>query len=234
MPDVKRDAAAAGRRGRKALETRRRIRDAARDLFVRQGYTATTMREIADRADVAWQTVYSVFGTKAAVLSEIFDVTVAGDDLPVPMAQRPFVSEIAAARDPREKARIFAAHLRETAARTADVQTVIESAAATDPDMAQLWDTLMGQLIRGMTMAVTSLHAQGALRPDLTIERAADRLWWYAGPWAYRGLVLARGWSLDEYEAWLAETLYTQLMTLPAPPDPSGKADRHPTRDAPG
>ncbi len=225
MPDVKREAAAAadgGRRARKALETRRRIRSAARDLFVRQGYTATTMRAIAASADVAWQTVYSVFGTKAALLSEIFDVTVAGDDQPVPMAQRPFVSEIAAASDPREKARIFAAHLRETTARTADVQGVIESAAATDADMAQLWAELMDQLIRGMTMAVTALHAQGALRPDLALQRAADRLWWYAGPWAYRGLVLARGWSLDEYEAWLAETLYTQLMT-PGRPDPSAE-----------
>src|SRR6266536_1894005 len=105
--------------------------------------------------------------------------------------------EIAAASDPREKARIFAAHLRETTARTAAVQGVIESAAATDADMAQLWTELMDQLIRGMTMAVTALHAQGALRPDLTLPRAADRLWWYAGPWAYRGLVLARGWSLD-------------------------------------
>jgi len=71
----------------------------------------------------------------------------------------------------------------------------------------------MHQLIQGMTMAVTALRAQGALRADLTLERAADRLWWYAGPWAYRGLVVARGWSLDEYEARLAETLSTQLMT---------------------
>jgi TetR/AcrR family transcriptional regulator, regulator of autoinduction and epiphytic fitness len=202
MPDVK--SAAAGRRARRAQQTRRRIRNAARDLFVRQGYAATTVREIAASADVAWQTVYSVFGTKAAILSEIFDVTVAGDDEPIPMAQRPFVGEIAAAGDPREKV-----------ARTADVQSVIESAAATDSDMADLWAKLMDQLSHGMTMAATHLRAQGALRADLTIERAADRLWWYAGPWAYRGLVMARGWSLDEYEAWLAETLYAQLM-MPA------------------
>lgn len=55
-------------------------------------------------------------------------MTVAGDDQPIPMAQRPFVAEIAAQADSRAKARIFAAHLRETAARTADVRSVIESA----------------------------------------------------------------------------------------------------------
>jgi hypothetical protein len=81
--------------------------------------------------------------------------------------------------------------------------------------MAALWEKLMSQLIHGMTMAVTAFRKQGVLRPDLTIERAADILWWYVGPWSYRGLVIARGWSLDEYESWLAETLYSQLMVAP-------------------
>jgi TetR/AcrR family transcriptional regulator, regulator of autoinduction and epiphytic fitness len=209
VPDVK--LAVSGRRARRALQTRRRIRTAARDLFVEQGYGATTIQQIAAEADVAWQTVYSVFGTKAAILSEVFDVTVAGDDEPIPMAERPFVRHIAQSRDPRDKARIMAAHFRETNARSADIQTVIESAAATDADMAVLWNTLMDQLIRGMTMAVTALRKQNALRADLTIEQAADRLWWYAGPWAYRGLVKARGWTLTEFENWLAETLYTRV-----------------------
>jgi TetR/AcrR family transcriptional regulator of autoinduction and epiphytic fitness len=210
MPDVK--PATSGRRARRALETRRRIRSAAYDLFVQQGYGATTIQQIAANADVAWQTVYSVFGAKAAILSEIFDVTVAGDDAPIPMSERPFVRQIADAHDPREKARIMAAHLRETNARTADIQSVIESAATTDTDMAALWDKLMQQLIHGMTMAVTALREQGALRADLTIALAADRLWWYSGPWAYRGLVISRGWSLEQFEEWLGETLYTQLM----------------------
>ena len=153
------------------------------------------------------------FRTKSAILSEIFDVTVGGDDEPIPMSERPFVRQIAEADDPREKARIMAAHVRETNARSADIQAVIESAAGTDADIAALWDRLMRQLIHGMTMAATALREQDALRADLTIARGADRLWWYWGPWAYHGLVVTRGWSLDEFEAWLAETIYTQLMS---------------------
>lgn len=215
MPEVK-PPTVPDRRARRALETRRRIRSAARDLFVEHGYGATTIQQIAAKADVAWQTVYSVFGTKAAILSEIFDVTVAGDDEPVPMAERPFVRRIAEAGDPRDKARILAANLRATNARTADIQSVIESAAANDADMAALWNTLMDQLIRGMTMAVTALRKQNALRDDLTIKKAADRLWWYAGPWAYRGLVKTRGWTLDEFESWLTEAIHTQLIVQSA------------------
>jgi TetR/AcrR family transcriptional regulator, regulator of autoinduction and epiphytic fitness len=201
-----------GRRQRQARETRRRIRAAATDLFVAQGYAATTVQQIAEKADVAWQTVYAVFATKAALLSEIFDVTVAGDDEAVPMVERPFVQEIAAAPDGPAKVALFAAHLRETNARTADVQGVIESAAATDPDMAQLWAKLMSQLTVGMTAAATGLRDQGVLRAGLTVGRAADVLSYFAGPWAYRHLVVRRGWSLDSYEAWLAESLRAQLL----------------------
>ena len=42
--------------------TRTRIIDAARDLFVEQGYARTTIADIARAADVAPQTVYWAFG----------------------------------------------------------------------------------------------------------------------------------------------------------------------------
>jgi hypothetical protein len=63
-----------------------------------------------------------------------------------------------------------------------------------------------------MTMAASSFREQGILRPGLTVTRAADILWLYVGPWAYRVLVTERGWTPDEYQTWLAGTLYTQLM----------------------
>jgi TetR/AcrR family transcriptional regulator, regulator of autoinduction and epiphytic fitness len=212
MTDVK-TPASGGRRQRRARQTRQRILEAAADLFAEQGYAATTIQQIAERADVAWQTVYSVFGTKAAVLSAVFDVAVAGDDEPVPVAERQFVQAIRDAVDPADKAAIFARHLRDSAARTAGVMSVIDAAAATDADIAELWRTLVAQGVRGMTLAATGFRDQGVLRPDLTVERAADILWLYVGPWAYRVLVAERGWTLDEYEQWLARTLCEQLLT---------------------
>jgi TetR/AcrR family transcriptional regulator, regulator of autoinduction and epiphytic fitness len=206
-------AGAEGRRQKKAKQTRRRILAAAAELFTRRGYTATTIQQVAEQADVAWQTVYSVFGTKAAILSAVFDVAVAGDDEPAPVAERPFVQAIRDAADPRDKAGILARHLRESAARTAGVVSVIESAASTDPEIAALWRTLRDQGVRGMTLAARRFQEQGVLRPGLTVTRAADILWLYVGPWAYRVLVTERGWTLDEYEAWLADTLYTQVMS---------------------
>ncbi|MDR2984351.1 MAG: TetR/AcrR family transcriptional regulator [Nocardiopsaceae bacterium] len=210
---VVKSRASGGRRERNARQTRHRILTAAADLFTRQGYAATTMQQIAERADVAWQTVYAVFGTKAAVLSAVFDVAVAGDDEPVPVAERPFVQAIKDAADPKAKAAIFASHLRESAARTARVLSVIDAAAATDPEISELWHNLVRQGVQGMTLAARGFRDQGVLRPDLSIAKAADILWIYVGPWTFRVLVTERGWTLDEYEKWLARTLHTQLLT---------------------
>ena len=219
MADVK-TPAPEGRRQKRARQTRRNILAAAHELFVRQGYARTTIQQIADQADVAWQTVYAVFGGKPAILSAVFDVAVAGDDEPVPVPERPFVQAIAEAGDPRAKMRIFARHLREAGERIAGVLSVIESAAATDPEIAGLWRELQDQRLRGMTMAARGFQEQGVLRPGLSVGRAADILWLYAGPWAYRSFVTGRGWTLDEYEAWIGDTLYHQLMS-PEAPDPA-------------
>lgn len=52
------------RRREQAEETRRRILDAAQDLFLTHGYTAATIESIANDAQVAAQTVYAGFGNK--------------------------------------------------------------------------------------------------------------------------------------------------------------------------
>lgn len=211
MPDVKAPTSG-GRREKRSRETRRRIVAAAHALFVAQGYAATTIQQIAEHGDVAWQTVYSVFGTKAAILSAVFDVAVAGDDEPVAVPDRPFVQAIRETARAEDKARIFARHLRQAAERTATVISVIESAASTDPEIAQLWSTLQDQRLRGMAMATAAFAEQGVLRSELSEPQAADVLWFYTGPWAYRAFVTDRGWTLDQYESWLAATLHSQLL----------------------
>lgn len=53
-----------GLRERKKRDRRRRIEDVAIDLFVRQGYDATTIEQIAAAADIAPRTFFSYFATK--------------------------------------------------------------------------------------------------------------------------------------------------------------------------
>jgi TetR/AcrR family transcriptional regulator, cholesterol catabolism regulator len=60
-----------GRRERHKLEAYRRIHAAAVALFRRQGYKATTIEQIAERADVARGTVFNYFPSKESLLDAL-------------------------------------------------------------------------------------------------------------------------------------------------------------------
>lgn len=51
--------------------TRRRVLDAARDLFDEVGFEATTVRNIAQRAGVSVGSVFTTFSSKADILSQV-------------------------------------------------------------------------------------------------------------------------------------------------------------------
>lgn len=61
----------AERRKRESQETRQKILDAARDLFVRKGYDATSMRAIANRIEYTPTAIYHHFANKEALISEL-------------------------------------------------------------------------------------------------------------------------------------------------------------------
>ncbi|MFE6992270.1 helix-turn-helix domain-containing protein, partial [Streptomyces pharetrae] len=81
-----------GTRRARTAANRARMLGAARDLFTAHGYTATTMKAIADRAGMAVQTLYFTFATKRAILSELVDTEIAGDTEPVATLDRPWVA----------------------------------------------------------------------------------------------------------------------------------------------
>ncbi|MGE0000418.1 MAG: helix-turn-helix domain-containing protein, partial [Ilumatobacteraceae bacterium] len=58
-------------RAKRALETRAGLLDAATALFVSQGWARTGMRDVAQLAGVAVETVYSHFPSKRALLDAV-------------------------------------------------------------------------------------------------------------------------------------------------------------------
>src|SRR5438874_2047694 len=98
---VKRRAYHSPRRAEQARATRGAVLDAARRLFVSRGYAATSIEAVAAESEVSPETVYAAFGSKRSLLSELVDVTIAGDDAPVPILERPWVGEMGAEPDPR-------------------------------------------------------------------------------------------------------------------------------------
>src|SRR3954452_18581289 len=66
-------------RDEQAALTRSRILDAASELFLERGYGRTKMKDIADTAGVARDTIHAVFGSKARMLTALIDARLVPD-----------------------------------------------------------------------------------------------------------------------------------------------------------
>ena len=214
--DVKRRYESAHRQ-EQARQTRRAILDAAAALFVDPGYAATPLTAIAAKSGVAVQTLYKVFGSKQALLSALVDVTVAGDDEPVPLADRQFVAEIRASTNARAMLGRYAQHLLETHARQAQVMLALAAAATADPDAASIWRKHLDDRRNGMTMFAGDLASTGELRPDHTVDTATDVLWLAMDVRNYDWLVRRRGWSAERFQRWYVDTVAAALLTPGSP-----------------
>jgi AcrR family transcriptional regulator len=177
-------------RQRQALQTRRLIVDAARRLFLERGYGVTTMEAIAAEAGVAVSTVYAIFKNKRAFLREIRSA------LLDQARTREIHEQARKQRDPQRRLEMIAHQSR--------LQWEFEGSM-----IAELREVKSG---RRWIMTRFVGEMKDALRPGLDAGRAASILLALAQPEVYRELVEVAGWSPDQYEAWLAETLKEQLL----------------------
>jgi len=200
-------------RQEQAQQTRRAILDAAATLFVDPGYAATALTAVAAEAGVAVQTVYKVFGSKKALLSALVDVTIAGDDEDVALAQRQFVADIRALSGARAKLERYAVHLAETHARQAPVMLALAGAATADPDAAAIWRKNLTERRHGMAMFAADLAVSGELRPEHTVETAADVLWLAMDFRNWDWLVRERGWSPERFRRWYVDTVAAAILS---------------------
>jgi AcrR family transcriptional regulator len=202
------------RRQARAQESRAAVLRAALDRFLEQGYSSTTIAQVAGDADVSVETVYKTFGNKAGLLKAVFDVAVAGDEEPVPMVERDDIQRVIAEPDAARKLALYFDHFVDTMPRTAPVQLLVRDAAATNDDAHAVWQQLRREQLEAMTQFARDLDATGQLRVPATTAR--DLLWTYHSLELYELLVLERGWSRKRYRAFLLDALVAALLTLTA------------------
>ena len=195
-------------RAEQAARTRERIVDAAGDLFVADGYPATTVRAIAERAGVAVDTVYATFGSKVRVLTALIDrrLAPAGEQS---VLDRPESRAVRDEPDPRRQIRRFADDVAEISTHVRPVLEMLRTAAAVEPDAAPVLAEMEQQRRRNMGRAVEGFAATGPLRMDE--GRAGDVVWALTSPDLARLLCDVRGWSRDEYADWLDDALARAL-----------------------
>jgi AcrR family transcriptional regulator len=194
---------ATGVKRERARATRRKIVAAATDLFVAQGYAATKLEDIAARAGVAVQTVYFHFTNKRTLLKEAVDVASVGDDEPVPLLERPFMAEIRTEPDPYQAVARWVGAGRTILERIAPIMTAVRDAAGGDEAMAEQWRVNQDQRATAHRMFATLLAEKGALKPELTVDRATDILLALNSPELFLLLTVERGWPGAEWESWI-------------------------------
>lgn len=204
-------------RAERAQETRRRILTAATQLFVERGYATTTVRDVARMAGVSVAGVELAFRTKGELLKVAVDVAIAGDDDPVPMLERAWARRVQRARDVDEVLAVTLAVLAPAQLRSAGLLAVAYEAARGDPGIAAVLDVLERNRSGTVTWIVDRLREHAPLRPDLGLKQAGDLLWSLFDPVIYLRLTASRGWSPDDYVAWLRKSIPPLLLDLSEP-----------------
>jgi AcrR family transcriptional regulator len=199
------------KRAEKARETRRRIIEAARELFIADGYGATPLQDVADRAGVAVQTIYFVFGNKRTLLKELVDVTIAGDDEPIATMDRPWFGDVLDAPTAEEHLRAQVRGTREVLTRVAPLVRMVDTAVATDADVAEIWPADERPRYEVHETAAKALVAKPGIRSDLSAEQVADVLFALLSTEMFLLLVHTRGWTPEAWETWTFHVLRDQL-----------------------
>ena len=206
-----------GTRTEQAQETRKRVIEAARRLFVRHGYATTTMRAIATEASVSVPTVELLFGTKAQLLHVVIDVAVAGDDEPIPVLSRAWAADAQSAPNLAGFLSIVAQVLSDAQARSAGVMLAAYEAAASDPDIQLLIMDRESQRERTASWIVDGVVERAGLRPGIARAGAIDTVWMLMDPAIFNRLTRHRGWSPDRYASWFADSVTRLLIDTGRP-----------------
>lgn len=191
-------------RQRQALETRRAIANAARSLFTKRGYAATSIEVVADEAGVAARTVYAIFGTKKAILGAICEEWLAEAGV------MEAVAEGMKERDLRRRLALVAQSSRRQWESERGVRAMLEGAAASDAEVARMLAGWKDDRARSLHSVVVGVEDD--LRREIDHQRAGAIIRALTSAEVYAELVGGEGWTPDEYELWLSGLLSGVLV----------------------
>ena len=187
-------------------QTEQRILTAATELFLADGYVATTLEAVAKRAQVGARTVYLRFGTKAALFKRVVDVAIVGDTEPVDVLGRDWMQAALTAPTAAERIAASAAAGRQIMERTGALFAVAQQAAAVEPLIAAQWQLGREQTRYAHAVFWTRMAEDGLLDPVLDLDWLIDTSTILAAAETYLLIMRLTSWDLDTYQDWLVTT----------------------------
>lgn len=197
-------------RQEQAAQTRERIVATAAALFAAKGYARTTIKQIAESANVAVDTVYAAFGSKPRVLTAVIDDRLSGGAPVGNVMERPEALAVRDETDQRRQIDLLAHDLATVMTRVGPMFELMRTAASAEPQLAEVYEEMQGYRRRNMAQAVEWIAARGPLR--VSQDSAVDTLWAVVSPDVARMLFDLRGWSVERYAEWLSDVLTRALL----------------------
>jgi AcrR family transcriptional regulator len=186
--------------------TEERIVAAATELFLADGYVATTLEAVAKRARVGARTVYVRFGTKAQLLKRVVDVAIVGDTAPVGVLHRDWMQRALTAPTAAERMAAHAAAGRQIMERSGPVFAVALQAATVEPAILEAWQEGRRGARRGQEAFWTALASDGLLPAGADVAWLIDTTGLLGSAETYLQGCDLYGWTPDQYEEWIALT----------------------------
>jgi AcrR family transcriptional regulator len=170
------------------------------------------MTAIAREAQTAVQTIYDSVGPKHAIILALVETIEEEAEV------GSFQAQLAATTDAPTAIRLFVALTRNFAERSGDLFQMMMTASATEPDVAQAWRFANQNHRRGAGFVAAIVERSGTLRPGLAIERATDTIGALTWGSTWQQFIGQYGWSYDECQGWMQESL-ERLLLRDSPPD---------------
>ncbi len=189
-----------------AAETRRAVLGAAKELFTQQGIDRVTIAQVAKKAGVSAPTVYALFKSKEGILRALMDETLFGPAFQAATAQ------LAGVTDPVQLIVRTAQVARAIYESERSALGLVRGASAFSPALRKAEEAFEERRYAMQEERVRVLFAKHKAKRGLDFDKARQILWMYTSRDVYRMLVQESGWSSDEYEAWLSETLVAALV----------------------
>ena len=189
----------------KAEETRARILATARALFSERGVDKVPIDFIAEQAGVASSTVYALFRSKGGILKAIIRSAFFGPNY-ARVAERTKKTD-----DPIELLRITASISRVIFDTEKDEIGLMRGISAFSPELKEIeteFERIRFELQEERSRLLVKTFP---LARKLGLAKVRDIMWMYTGRDIYRMFVLEHGWSSNEYEEWLAQSLIEAL-----------------------
>jgi len=197
-------------RQRQAAQTRKAVIQAAAHRFAERGYTATTMKEIAEQAGVSVETVYGQ-GSKASLLIAAVDQIRAGDADSGDTSDRTDMRSVAQALDSEQALQHLQTLITTSLPAALPILTAFRKAADSDPDIAVAYEAYEAKRWADLQPITHALAPH--LRAGLSVRQAADVIWSLLDPTAAEGLLARRAWTIEQWATWVTDALNRLLLT---------------------